>query len=137
MTDREKLIELIDGALEHASKQCEELDSCCACPHGDRGGCQSAFILDYLITNGVTFATDTNVPSKLFGNSEQFKWISVEDRLPEPGVVVLVYSKLGCTYFSYILRYHLEGRPFAIEYSGGWEITHWMPMPLPPKEEPK
>lgn len=81
-----------------------------------------------LIANGVTFATDTN---------DGGKWISVEDRLPEPGVVVLVYSKLGCTYFSYILRYHLEGRPFAIEYSGGWEITHWMPMPLPPKEEPK
>ena len=64
---REKLIELIKGALEHASKQCEELDSCCACPHGECGGCQSAFILDYLISNGVTFATDTNAGSKWIG----------------------------------------------------------------------
>ena len=75
------------------------------------------------ISNGVTFATDTN---------DGCKWISVEERLPEPGVIVLVHSKLGCTYFSHRLYYHLEGRPFSIEYSGGWEVTHWMPLPKPP-----
>ena len=120
MTDREKLIEL----LLEIDSVCDASDCCECCEEG----CYTHRAADHLIANGVTFATDTNAGSK---------WISVEDRLPEPGVVVLVYSKLGCTYFSYILRYHLEGRPFAIEYSGGWEITHWMPMPVPPKEEPK
>lgn len=109
MTDREKLLELMWVYFEIGDSTVEDM-------------------ADHLIANGVTFATDTN---------EGGKWISVEDRLPEPGVIVLVYSKLGYTYFSHRLYYHLEGRPFAIEYSGGWEITHWMPMPLPPKEEPK
>ena len=63
------------------------------------------------------------------------KWISVEERLPEPGVVVLVHSKLGCTYFSHRLYNHINGKPFCIEYSGGWEVTHWMPLPEPPMED--
>lgn len=70
-------------------------------------------------------AKDMNVPSK---------WISVKDRLPKPGVVVLVHSKLGCTYFSHRLYNYAEGKPFSIEYSGGWEVTHWMPLPEAPKE---
>ena len=82
-------------------------------------------IADYLIDNGITLEKATNAPTK---------WISVEERLPEPGTMVLVYSRLGCTYFSHRLHYHIEGRPFAIEDSGGWEVTHWMPWPEPPKE---
>ena len=83
-------------------------------------------VADYLLDNGVTFAPDIN-------NCR--KWISVNNCLPKPGVVVLVYSKLGCTYFSHRLYNHVEGKPFCIEYSGGWEVTHWMPLPKPPMEE--
>lgn len=108
MTDREKLIELLKVPI-----------------HPRVAADPAEVVADYLLDNGVTFATDTNVGST---------WISVEDKLPEPGVVVLVHSKLGCTYFSHRLYNHVEGKPFVIEYSGGWEVTHWMLLPEPPKE---
>ena len=41
-------------------------------------------IADHLITNGVTFATDTNVG---------YKWIPVTERLPEPETEVLILAK--------------------------------------------
>ena len=110
MTDREKLIELLrNGRDRYFLLEFE-----------------AKILADHLLANGVTFVTDTSVGGT---------WISVEDRLPEPGVVVLVYSKLGCTYFSHRLYNHVDGKPFCIEYSGGWEVTHWMPLPEPPKEE--
>ena len=124
MTDREKKIELIKGALEHASKQCEELDSCCACPHGERGGCQSAFILDYLIANGVAFAKDADVPSK---------WISVEDSMPEPMAWVLCACRANIIE---VLRYdrNIDGWGTAGPNRGYMKsfVTHWMPLPEPP-----
>ena len=77
-------------------------------------------VADYLLDNGVT------VP----------EWISVDDRLPEPFVSVLV---------------HMPGeKPFPtvregfISNDGIWqsamfrrepgEVTHWQPMPLAPEE---
>jgi len=61
-------------------------------------------------------------------------WISVEDRLPEVGTMVLAWSKTNDDY------------EFAwIEKDGSWDlahsgwaspasITHWMSLPEPPKE---
>jgi hypothetical protein len=58
-------------------------------------------------------------------------WISVRDRLPEHGAGVLVTSGgPGCTTAGYF-----EGSGF---YNGHLEdvvITHWMPLPEPPKED--
>ena len=124
MTDREKLIELLADKCDWKAKRCIGCERgfpfAKECKKDRFGG-----IADYLLANGVTFAKDINVPSR---------WIPVAERMPNPGVVVLVYSKLGCTYFSHRLYNHVEGKPFCIEYSGGWEITHWMPLPEPPKE---
>lgn len=69
------------------------------------------------------------------------QWVSVKDRLPDDGDTVLVIGrKVG------EMRFDI---PRISEYSGGewWadsgdylicysgvEITHWMPMPEPPKE---
>lgn len=69
MTDREKLIVLLDNFQ---------------CPaEGDEDRCNSrcnVCMADHLLTNGVTFATDTNVGSK---------WISVEDEKPPYWVSIL------------------------------------------------
>ena len=78
-------------------------------------------VADYLLDNGVTVQ----------------EWISVKDRLPEPYVSVLV---------------HMHGeepcptvREGFISNDGIWqsamvrrepgEVTHWEPMPQPPKGE--
>ena len=85
------------------------------------GSNTSEEIADHLLRNGVTVQ----------------EWISVDDRLPEPFVSVLV---------------HMPGEePFPtvhegfISNDGIWqsamfrrepgEVTHWQPMPQPPKGE--
>lgn len=120
MTDREKLVEVL-AAHCRKSKHC--IEEFCEL---HREYCQSD-VADHLIAHGVTFAKDTDVPSK---------WISVEDRLPEHGGVVLCH--------------HLKKRDYPIvcqwdERSGAWVddhwsygmgcFTHWMPLPQPPREE--
>ena len=126
MTDREKLIELIGGT--HYGKD-----------NGSTIGrnFQSGFIekiADHLLSHGVTFAKDTDVPSK---------WISVEDRLPEKdgsyvtatnatgetkGVMVQNY-KTACVRGKELRRWVWHDR------LSPWRITHWMPLPQPPREE--
>lgn len=54
------------------------------------------------------------------------KWISVEERLPKPTYCVLVYGDEG------------EMEIDALGYDGEWmgyvDVTHWMPLPEPPKK---
>lgn len=62
-------------------------------------------------------------------------WISVKERLPDEGVTVLVYSKGSYEYFT------AEYCPTTFN---AWissfyrfdsdDITHWMPLPEPPKD---
>ena len=138
MTDKEKLIELlreteINKINGHIVEACVSFTP----------KVFEAFA-DHLLANGVTFATDTNVGSK---------WISVEDRLPEEDLHCLVfqtYSNKRDGYVSlatYFPRFKgLEGDPMNskqawCKYSSEYgyydvseSVTHWMPMPKPPKE---
>ena len=108
MDVREKLIELIAKAKY-----------ICANDYSDHT--EDEYIADTLLDNGVTVQD----------------WISVNDRLPEPYVSVLV---------------HMPGakpcptvRKGFISNDGIWqsemfrrepgEVTHWKPMPQPPKGE--
>ena len=65
------------------------------------------------------------------------KWISVEERLPEVGKCVLTISKFGHC-FDRTLREHNGGvLLFAPDgLAPGKDVTHWMPLPEPPKEAP-
>lgn len=65
------------------------------------------------------------------------EWISVKDRLPEEGKFVLVTGNL-------YPNKHVGGtmavsRRIDVTYWSGFgrtgNITHWMPLPEPPKEE--
>lgn len=71
------------------------------------------YIADYLISNGVTVQ----------------EWISVDDRLPEDSANVLVCHKNGLVTTNAWLGanwwFKNERNP----------ITHWMPLPQPPKGE--
>ena len=61
------------------------------------------------------------------------KWISVRDRLPEEETEVLCY--LGNALWKGIV---VAFRRHGDWYFDGWKcptVTHWMPLPEPPKEE--
>ena len=70
-------------------------------------------------------------------------WISVKDRLPDEKNSVLILCKNGAMFTGYRLN-HIQN------YDSGWmvhtvlrstkkinkgRVTHWMPLPEPPKED--
>ena len=72
-------------------------------------------IADYLISNGVTVQ----------------EWISVKDRLPDDDEVVII-----CTDKNFVYAGELIGDTWFLD-NDSWTatVTHWMPLPEPPKGE--
>ena len=66
----------------------------------------------------------------------QPKWISVEERLPdEPGeVLACVYGRICIAWYSNRCFETPSGMVF---YACENAVTHWMPLPEPPKEDVK
>lgn len=106
MTDREKLIELVAAAL--CNQSIEE-------------------VAEHLLANGVTVQ----------------KWIPVTERLPADEMPVLAYygfnndgaSNLAMMFMGTISYFCFEPNPHWQHASTGLVVTHWMPLPEPPKEE--
>lgn len=112
MTDREKLIELLSDIWGYEGNESDAAD--------------------FLIANGVTFATETNVGSK---------WISVEDRLPEVDVMVLtIVTGKPHPNVTLINAYELgeyDPEGWILEMWPEWmdaKVSYWMPLPEPPEE---
>ena len=119
MDVREKLVELI------AQKVCETWSGTCDqwLPH-DCGKCYAndchiSEIADYLISNGVTVQ----------------EWIPFKDRLPEAGGYVVCIAKRNpfSIFMPMAARIDRNGwvNPITEQYIS--EVTHWMPLPEPPK----
>ena len=108
MDVREKLVELLDIIIQPGQKTL-----------GD--------IADHLISHGVTVQ----------------EWISVKDRLPDQSGEVLVIvsgnpQKNITLNFAYELVEYDPYDGWIMEMWPEWEdavVTHWMPLPLPPKGE--
>lgn len=71
------------------------------------------------------------------------KWISVKDRLPEDDVDVIVYAVSNNGGYTIVVTFHthtlyglnIEGWASPWQYfTRNYTITHWMPLPDPPKE---
>ena len=114
---REKLIELIAKAKRSmwgkSGLSCELA--------------RNSYIAEFLIANGVTIATDNNVGDKLTPTA----WIPVTERLPEYGqtVVVRVHFPFDGDARMAVTTYDQHYNPHF------WKrVTHWMPLPEPPKE---
>ena len=129
MDVREKLVELLKNAK--AAMKSENLSCDIA---------RNMFVVDFMMSNGVTVQ----------------EWISVDDRLPEDDEkiesyydgrmsckTVLVYTKYGIIIPKNRLIVRLTGNKYLDDQvTDGWiwaggteEVTHWMPMPQPPKGE--
>ena len=89
-------------------------------------------LADNLIANGVTFATDNNVGSK---------WISVNEMLPEKdGHYICNYhfGEYPKMTFTQVLDYYATDIVPHFQHTlgdGSMKVTHWMPLPEPPKGE--
>lgn len=60
----------------------------------------------------------------------KFEWISVEDKLPEEDVRVLVYLNTNRSYTKIDTDRRFEGK--WVRWAS--DVTYWMPLPAPPKE---
>ena len=108
MDVREKLIELIAKAKY-----------ICANDYSDHT--EDEYIADTLLDNGVTVQ----------------EWVSVEDGLPENGGYVVCIAKRNpfSRFMPMVARIEKNGwaNPITDQYIS--EVTHWMPIPQPPKGE--
>ena len=92
-------------------------------------GVETQPLVDHLIANGVTLDSSS-------------KWISVKDRLPEKEDWYLVFTTPNRGYKSINKGYFCKGydwdkfTPRWHGSGGNWaNVTHWMPLPQPPKGE--
>ena len=123
MTDREKMIELVTGAHNAVTDKAIENHSTFGMSYGEQIETET----DFLLANGVTFQ----------------KWIPVPERLPEKGQSgvfpyesnnVLVYRE----YYDEIRVGHYDYRWnefYTVDDLLMGRVTHWMPLPQPPKED--
>ena len=66
------------------------------------------------------------------------EWVSVEERLPENGQIVLFHQKDGFIYCAEYFAGNALMPPGWFIDNDCWdakEVTHWMPLPAPPKKE--
>lgn len=67
------------------------------------------------------------------------KWISCKDKMPEEYKTVLVYEKDYGVMIGELEKKFFDTRYFIARKSGmilrTTEVTHWQPLPEPPKEE--
>lgn len=60
------------------------------------------------------------------------EWISVKDRLPDANESVLCYFHYGPNFPAVICENEYIGS--GMWMADGSKVTHWMPLPEPPKE---
>ena len=122
MTDREKLIEMLS-----------EADKVCTVPmwlpREERLHSLFSQIADHLLANGVTVQ----------------KWIPVTERLPDnkehDWVLAQVVEDNGFMHIPTVMEYRQQRNDWfeetygwLSEHNGAFNVTHWMPLPEPPKE---
>lgn len=144
---REKLIEVLDVIGSCNAKYCADCEFA-----NDIEGCvrrQKEIIADHLIANGVTFATDNNVGDKLTPTEPLTNcqhWIPVTERLPDnkehDWVLAQVVEDNGYMHIPKVMEYrqalndwYEETYGWLSKHNGAFSVTHWMPLPEPPKGE--
>ena len=121
MDVREKLVELIEKASYECDEGTRDLYDMREVADG---------IADFLIAHGVTVQ----------------EWISVDDRLPDnkeyDWVLAQVVEDNGFMHIPTVMEYRQskndwfeETYGWLSEHNGVFTVTHWMPLPEPPKGE--
>ena len=126
--------------IEHGIRCCASanIDKCTGCPYAGLHmgiGCKTILLRDaqdYLKEIRRSAARIEVMAKQL--ESAQPKWISVEERLPEPDKNVLTLENRKRVRIGY---YSEDCEEWVINDMVAYDedITHWMPLPEPPKEE--
>ena len=115
MDVREKLVELLNEVQETGVNEIPAGFGC------TREYIENEKVASHLTDNGVTVQ----------------EWISVKDRLPETGGYVACIAKRNpfSRFMPMVARIEKNGwvNPITGQYIS--EVTHWMPLPPPPKGE--
>lgn len=104
------------------------------CSNADCGLCMSSLAeaLEYIhqLENHIGELTE----KAALLEAAQPKWISVDERLPdEPGeVLACVYGRICIAWYS---NRYFETPSGMVFYACENAVTHWMPLPEPPKDE--
>lgn len=123
MDVKEKLVELLKTNACPAPFMCDP-----ACRYYGYGDCFPDRFADHLIANGVTVQ----------------EWISVKDKLPDnkeyDWVLAQVVEDNGFMHIPTVMEYRQskddwfeETYGWISEHNGAFTVTHWMPLPEPPK----
>ena len=68
-------------------------------------------------------------------NNSACEWIPVTERLPKSDTTVLVYRPtMGIKYMQSYYHKNIGFCDGALDIYGNEVITHWMPLPTPPKD---
>lgn len=69
-------------------------------------------------------------------DAQKPEWISVKDRLPKAGKILVTDGETVTISNGAWLYRTLDGKiRVPANYGAGLTVTHWMPRPVPPKEE--
>ena len=142
MDVREKLIDLLTG---HSIDTQQDVE----------------YVADHLISNGVTVQENVEISDELLKQLKNApitickeepsielvqEWISVDDRLPDnkehDWVLAQVVEDNGYMHIPKVMEYRQakddwfeETYGWLSEHNGVFSVTHWMPLPNPPKGE--
>ena len=158
MDVREKLVEIMEdlGCNDEYCKDCEFCNDIDGCVHR-----QKEIIADRLIANGVTVQENVKMSDELLKQLKNApittwkeepsietvqEWISVKDRLPDnkehDWVLAQVVEDNGYMHIPKVMEYRQlrndwfeETYGWLSEHNGVFTVTHWMPLPEPPKRE--
>ena len=109
MDVREKLLELIDDALQRKEGTARVV-----------GKRYVNTIANHLIAHGVTVQ----------------EWIPVTERLPEESGMYIITANDGHAQRVSFVQWQKKNRIWNLTGARSyWRVTHWMPMPQPPKGE--
>lgn len=105
-------------------------------------------LADYLLDSGVTVQEDCKDCAEATQNcivklQEQIaelrsahEWISVLDRLPEESGMYIVTANDGHAQRVSFVQWQKKNRMWNLTGARSyWRVTHWQPMPQPPKGE--
>ena len=129
-TVKEKLAKLINEAKEYHISECVKMLTCAECSYKGTN-CKALHKAEYLIQNGVTIhecGMDCKNCWKTKLVNPMQEWVSVDERLPEETGKYIVCTAKNTVYLA---KYYSNVKHFGIE--AHTHITHWMPLPAPPK----